>query len=98
VSAELKHAIALTCFTCMHSQVVRSSADMLYLHAFAADMLYLHAFAGGTNLITSGWWGMARKINYTGDWLFGLSWSLFTGVLEPSDPRSRGRKALIVEP
>eukprot|EP00960_Hanusia_phi_P056059 763139-Hanusia_phi.AAC.4 len=24
-------------------------------------------------------WGLARKINYTGDWLFGLSWSLFTG-------------------
>ena len=22
---------------------------------------------------------MARKINYSGDWLFGLSWSLFTG-------------------
>jgi len=33
----------------------------------------------GTNLITSGWWGLARKINYTGDWVFGLSWSLFTG-------------------
>ncbi|EKX51861.1 ergosterol biosynthesis ERG4/ERG24 family [Guillardia theta CCMP2712] len=33
----------------------------------------------GTSLIVSGWWGLARKINYTGDWFFGLSWSLFTG-------------------
>ena len=27
----------------------------------------------------SGWWGAARKINYTGDWLMGLSWCLFAG-------------------
>ena len=33
----------------------------------------------GTRLLTSGWWGMARKINYTGDWLMGLSWCLCTG-------------------
>ncbi len=26
----------------------------------------------GTSLLTSGWWGMARKINYTGDWLITL--------------------------
>jgi Delta14-sterol reductase len=33
----------------------------------------------GTKLLTSGWWGMARKINYTGDWLIGLSWCLVCG-------------------
>jgi len=33
----------------------------------------------GTRLITSGWWGMARKINYTGDWIMGLSWCLACG-------------------
>ncbi|CAM9561754.1 unnamed protein product [Chrysoparadoxa australica] len=33
----------------------------------------------GTKLLTSGWWGMARKINYTGDWLMALSWSLCCG-------------------
>lgn len=33
----------------------------------------------GTKLLTSGWWGMARKINYTGDWLMGLSWCLTCG-------------------
>lgn len=25
----------------------------------------------GTKLIVSGWWGIARHINYTGDWLMG---------------------------
>jgi Delta14-sterol reductase len=33
----------------------------------------------GTKLLTSGWWGMARKINYTGDWIMGLSWCLLCG-------------------
>jgi hypothetical protein len=33
----------------------------------------------GTRLLTSGWWGMARKINYTGDWIMGLSWCLVCG-------------------
>merc|ERR1712224_929336 len=28
----------------------------------------------GRKLLISGWWGLARKINYTGDWLMGLSW------------------------
>lgn len=33
----------------------------------------------GTKLIISGWWGLARKINYTGDWLMALSWCLVCG-------------------
>jgi len=33
----------------------------------------------GTRLLTSGWWGTARKINYTGDYLMGLSYSLLCG-------------------
>ena len=37
----------------------------------------------GTRLLTSGWWGMARKINYTGDWLMGLSWCLTCGGASP---------------
>eukprot|EP01059_Diplonema_ambulator_P036111 TRINITY_DN8868_c0_g1_i2.p1 TRINITY_DN8868_c0_g1~~TRINITY_DN8868_c0_g1_i2.p1 ORF type:complete len:365 (+),score=101.58 TRINITY_DN8868_c0_g1_i2:138-1097(+) len=31
-------------------------------------------------LLISGWWGLARKINYTGDWLQGLGWSFLTGT------------------
>ncbi len=33
----------------------------------------------GTRLLVSGYWGLARKINYTGDWLMALSWCLFCG-------------------
>lgn len=33
----------------------------------------------GTRLLTSGWWGAARKINYTGDWIMGLSWCMLCG-------------------
>jgi delta14-sterol reductase/lamin-B receptor len=37
----------------------------------------------GTRLITSGWWGLARKINYTGDWIMTLSWCLLCGWQSP---------------
>ncbi|KAI3438180.1 hypothetical protein D9Q98_000617 [Chlorella vulgaris] len=37
----------------------------------------------GTRLIISGWWGIARHINYTGDWLMGLAWCLPTGLQSP---------------
>jgi hypothetical protein len=37
----------------------------------------------GTKLITGGWWGMARKINYTGDYLVTLSWCLLCGLNSP---------------
>ena len=37
----------------------------------------------GTKLLTSGWWGAARKINYTGDWLVTLSWCLLCGFDSP---------------
>ena len=33
----------------------------------------------GTKLMISGWWGIARHINYTADWLMGLSWCLCCG-------------------
>ncbi|OQR98794.1 hypothetical protein ACHHYP_07835 [Achlya hypogyna] len=35
--------------------------------------------ARGTKLLISGWWGMARKINYTGDWFMGLAWCAYCG-------------------
>jgi delta14-sterol reductase len=34
----------------------------------------------GTRLLTSGWWGMARHINYFGDWLQASPFSLPTGI------------------
>uniref|UniRef100_A0A0G4H1E9 Delta(14)-sterol reductase n=1 Tax=Chromera velia CCMP2878 TaxID=1169474 RepID=A0A0G4H1E9_9ALVE len=33
----------------------------------------------GRKLLLSGWWGLARKINYTGDWMMGLAWCLAAG-------------------
>lgn len=36
--------------------------------------------ASGSRLMTSGWWGMARHINYLGDWLLSWSYSLPTGI------------------
>ena len=36
--------------------------------------------ASGSKLITSGWWGTARHINYLGDWIMSFSYCLPTGV------------------
>lgn len=36
--------------------------------------------ARGTRLITSGWWGAARHVNYFGDWIMGLAWCLPCGL------------------
>jgi Delta14-sterol reductase len=33
----------------------------------------------GTRLLVSGWWGLARHVNYFGDWIMGLAWCLPTG-------------------
>ncbi|KAL7747586.1 erg24, C-14 sterol reductase [Sorochytrium milnesiophthora] len=33
----------------------------------------------GTKLLISGWWGTARHINYFGDWLMSVAWSLPCG-------------------
>jgi protein-S-isoprenylcysteine O-methyltransferase Ste14 len=34
----------------------------------------------GTRLLVSGWWGLARHINYLGDWIMGVAWCLPTGI------------------
>eukprot|EP00740_Mantoniella_antarctica_P014235 CAMPEP_0181374646 /NCGR_PEP_ID=MMETSP1106-20121128/16147_1 /TAXON_ID=81844 /ORGANISM="Mantoniella antarctica, Strain SL-175" /LENGTH=431 /DNA_ID=CAMNT_0023492673 /DNA_START=92 /DNA_END=1387 /DNA_ORIENTATION=+ len=34
----------------------------------------------GTRLIVSGWWGVARHVNYLGDWLMAWAWCLPCGV------------------
>jgi protein-S-isoprenylcysteine O-methyltransferase Ste14 len=37
----------------------------------------------GTRLLASGWWGLARHVNYLGDLLMGLAWCLPTGFGHP---------------
>lgn len=36
--------------------------------------------SSGSKLMISGWWGLARHINYLGDWLMSWSYSLPTGI------------------
>lgn len=36
--------------------------------------------SSGSKLLTSGWWGTARHINYLGDWIMGWSYCLPTGI------------------
>lgn len=36
--------------------------------------------APGSKLLVSGWWGLARHINYLGDWIMGWSYCLPTGI------------------
>jgi steroid 5-alpha reductase family enzyme len=39
--------------------------------------------AGTKPLLVGGWWGMSRHINYLGDWLMSISWSLPCGFGSP---------------
>jgi delta14-sterol reductase/lamin-B receptor len=48
-------------------------------HESVKDLKFLNT-KRGTKLLTSGYWGIARKANYTGDWLMGLSWCLLCGT------------------
>ena len=34
----------------------------------------------GSNLLTSGWWGTARHVNYFGDWFMSIAYCLPTGI------------------
>jgi len=47
-------------------------------HPSVSHLKYLQT-KRGTKLMTSGWWGKARKINYTGDYIMGVSWCLVCG-------------------
>ncbi|KAI9883585.1 MAG: hypothetical protein M1823_004638 [Watsoniomyces obsoletus] len=36
--------------------------------------------SSGSRLLTSGWWGQARHVNYLGDWIMAWAWCLPTGL------------------
>lgn len=46
-------------------------------HSAVAKLSYIQT-RRGTRLLTAGWWGIARHINYLGDWLQALPFSLPT--------------------
>ncbi|KAI5804488.1 ergosterol biosynthesis ERG4/ERG24 [Geopyxis carbonaria] len=37
----------------------------------------------GSKLLITGWWGVARHINYLGDWIMGWAWCLPAGFASP---------------
>jgi steroid 5-alpha reductase family enzyme len=39
--------------------------------------------SSGGRLLTSGWWGLSRHMNYLGDLLMSLAWSLPSGFASP---------------
>ncbi|TLD15445.1 uncharacterized protein PgNI_00156 [Pyricularia grisea] len=48
-------------------------------HPSVRDLSYIQT-KRGTRLLTAGWWGMSRHINYFGDWLQASPFSLPTGI------------------
>lgn len=51
-------------------------------HPSTAHLKYLTS-KQGSKLITSSWWGICRHINYSGDWLMSLAYTLPTGFQTP---------------
>lgn len=70
-------SVGLYIFRAANSQknLFRTNPD----HPAFANMTYIQT-KRGTRLLTGGWWGMARHINYFGDWLQSLPFSLPTGI------------------
>ena len=62
------------------SKSAHTAVTMFY--SLCADLTFLKT-SRGTRLITNGWWGMARHINYLGDWLMSVAWCLPTGFATP---------------
>ena len=76
--------LAITSLNCLGYAIFRganSEKDAFRRDPSAPEVAHLKFLPTkrGTRLLISGWWGMARKINYTGDWLMGLSWCLCCG-------------------
>lgn len=65
--------------------IFRAANSQKYLFRTAPDHPSVAGLASirtkrGTRLLTAGWWGVARHINYFGDWLQATPFSLPTGL------------------
>ncbi|KAJ5084025.1 C-14 sterol reductase [Penicillium alfredii] len=69
-------AVGLYIFRASNSQ--RNTFRTSPQHHSVVDLPYLQT-RRGTRLLTGGWWGLARHINYFGDWLQAVPFSLPTG-------------------
>lgn len=76
-SVSLVFALGLYIFRAANLQksLFRTRPD----HPSVRGMSYIQT-KRGTRLLTAGWWGMSRHINYFGDWLQASPFSLPTGV------------------
>lgn len=83
--------VSLTIITAIHFlgyyifRSANSEKDAFRANPHAPEVAHLQYICTkrGTKLLTSGWWGAARKINYTGDWLITLSWCMLCGFSSP---------------
>ncbi|KAI9189070.1 erg24, C-14 sterol reductase [Blastocladiella emersonii ATCC 22665] len=62
-----------------------SEKDAFRSNPNAPDVAHLKYMetASGSKLLVSGWWGIARHINYFGDWIMSVAWSLPCGFADP---------------
>ncbi|KAI8868304.1 hypothetical protein GQ42DRAFT_180075 [Ramicandelaber brevisporus] len=63
----------------LQKNIFRADPD----HWFVRDLKFIKT-ESGSKLLVTGLWGVARKINYTGDWLLAFAWCLpclFTSVM-----------------
>lgn len=51
-------------------------------HPAVRDLRFVQT-SRGTRLLADSWWGVARHVNYLGDWLMAWAWCLPTGFAHP---------------
>ncbi|KAF9931759.1 erg24, C-14 sterol reductase [Mortierella alpina] len=89
VDMSLAHGLVVIATQCVGYYIFRSAngqKDNFRRYGAAAPqnkgLKYMET-ASGSKLLISGWWGTARHINYFGDWLMALAWSLPCGLASP---------------
>jgi delta14-sterol reductase len=70
-------ALGLYIFRASNAQKLRFRTDPA--HPAVASLPYIQT-KRGTKLLTGGWWGMSRHMNYLGDWMQALPFSMPTAL------------------
>ncbi len=73
--------VAVNALVYLIFQGANSQKDAFWCNPYSAEVLHLTYLRTKcrTRLLTSGWWGLARKINYMGTWIMGLCWCMLCG-------------------
>ncbi|KAI9014772.1 ergosterol biosynthesis ERG4/ERG24 family-domain-containing protein [Gaertneriomyces semiglobifer] len=74
------NATGLLLFRTINNQknMFRTTPD----HPSVRNLKYIQT-KRGTKLLCDGWWGRARHVNYTADWIMALSWCMCAGFDSP---------------